>query len=718
MATPQADSVVLNDEAKKRHELIVRNLQEVLGDAQLQKHLANQKNISVYWGTATTGRPHVGYFVPMQKISDFLRAGIRVTILFADLHGYLDNLKSTFELLEKRVQYYEHVIKALLGAFDVPLDKLNFAKGSSYQLTEAYTQDVLRLCANVSQRDALKAGAEVVKQVQSPCLSGMMYPLLQALDEQYLKVDAQLGGVDQRKIFILAEEQLPKLKLGKRYHFMNPMVPGLTGAKMSSSEKETKIDLLDPPELVEAKIKSAACPKTSGDEEAQNGVLSFYEFVIFPTIKSVDLKGDGNLRFENSVDLNAAFNDGKVSEEELKAYLVEFLNGILGKVRHACDNEEMKEILTKAYPVDDGNEIVNEKQSESSVELNANGKDMLQKLANGLELIESPKLLQRIQSGDPVRVLWRVSAKGHFHLGYLKSLLELRRLKRLGCQCTILISDLGGYLDNEKCPWNARTSRVDYYERVLKEFLSALDLSDVPIKRSDEHQFKRYVTTDVLVCTIDYSDYTINMYKSACHITRDESALVQGNSLGCHLCPIYHFLDVHFADISGSCRLPLQATLVHKTVNGTDGARMSASSVDSQLDPADTPKQLKSKIAKSFCEPGNLNGNIAIQLAEALVLPLHDFKRKNEDISLFNWLRLAQTIERSAENGGNLEIRDYAELERLFVDEKLHPADLKSHVVQQLNKFLEPIRSALDVATLSKLLKAAFPPAPKGAKKK
>lgn len=29
----------------------------------------------------------------------------------------------------------------------------------------AYTQDVLRLCGQISQRDALRAGAEVVKQV-------------------------------------------------------------------------------------------------------------------------------------------------------------------------------------------------------------------------------------------------------------------------------------------------------------------------------------------------------------------------------------------------------------------------------------------------------------------------------------------------------------------------------------------------------------------------
>ena len=31
----------------------------------------------------------------------------------------------------------------------------------------------------------------------------------QALDEEYLKVDAQFGGVDQRKIFTLAEKVPP-----------------------------------------------------------------------------------------------------------------------------------------------------------------------------------------------------------------------------------------------------------------------------------------------------------------------------------------------------------------------------------------------------------------------------------------------------------------------------------------------------------------------------
>ena len=54
-------------------------------------------------------------------------------------------------------------------------------------------------------------------------LSGLLYPGLQALDEEYLKVDAQFGGVDQRKIFTFAEKYLPQLGYEKRVHFMNPM---------------------------------------------------------------------------------------------------------------------------------------------------------------------------------------------------------------------------------------------------------------------------------------------------------------------------------------------------------------------------------------------------------------------------------------------------------------------------------------------------------------
>lgn len=115
-------------------------------------------------------------------------------------------MKAPWDLLEKRTEYYTLVIKAALKSIGVPIEKLKFIKGTDYQLSREYTLDVYRLSSIVSEHDAKKAGAEVVKQSSNPLLSGLLYPGLQALDEQYLKCDAQFGGIDQRKIFMFAEE--------------------------------------------------------------------------------------------------------------------------------------------------------------------------------------------------------------------------------------------------------------------------------------------------------------------------------------------------------------------------------------------------------------------------------------------------------------------------------------------------------------------------------
>lgn len=56
---------------------ICRPLQEVLGEEKL-KQVLQERELKVYWGTATTGKPHVAYFVPMSKIADFLKAGCEV----------------------------------------------------------------------------------------------------------------------------------------------------------------------------------------------------------------------------------------------------------------------------------------------------------------------------------------------------------------------------------------------------------------------------------------------------------------------------------------------------------------------------------------------------------------------------------------------------------------------------------------------------------------
>lgn len=70
--------------AAERYELITRDLQEVLGSDLIKGILdKNERPLRCYWGTAPTGRPHVGYFVALSKIADFLRAGVVVKVLLA-----------------------------------------------------------------------------------------------------------------------------------------------------------------------------------------------------------------------------------------------------------------------------------------------------------------------------------------------------------------------------------------------------------------------------------------------------------------------------------------------------------------------------------------------------------------------------------------------------------------------------------------------------------
>ena len=260
MVIPTPASAANDMTPAKKQALIQQNLQETSGVERIEEVL-KKRDLSVYWGTAITDKPDVAYFVPMLKLADFLKAGCEVKVLFDDLNAYLDmGENASWELTGHRAKYYEHAIKAMLESLGAPLNNLTFVQGSLYQLGREYTLDVYKLASRVTEYDARKAGAEVVKQVSHQFMPGLLYPGLQALNEQYLNCDAQFGGVDQREIFTYAEKYLPLLGYAKRAHLMNPMVPGLQVTKMSSSDEDSKIYLLDSPETLKKKFKAFCEP--------------------------------------------------------------------------------------------------------------------------------------------------------------------------------------------------------------------------------------------------------------------------------------------------------------------------------------------------------------------------------------------------------------------------------------------------------------------------
>ncbi|MBW2981916.1 tyrosine--tRNA ligase [Candidatus Woesearchaeota archaeon] len=339
-------------DVKEKLELIKRNTQEIVTEDELKELLKKKKNPAVYLGTAVTGRPHVGYFMWVLKMADFLKAGFKVKLLLADIHGALDN--TPWDLLDNRSKYYNIVIPAMFEAVGADIKNFEIIQGSDFQLKDDYVFDVLKMSTMASVHDCTKAASDVVKQSENPKLSGLIYPIMQAVDEEYLKVDIQYGGIDQRKILMFAREYLPKIGYERRIEVMTPLIPGLTaGGKMSASVKASKIDLIDDEKAVKEKLNAAFCPEGIIEE---NGVLAFCKYVLM-TIKQ-DKKEEfiikrpekwgGNLTYKTYEELEKDFAAKKLHPMDLKNAVAEEINKLLELIRKKVKGKE--ELIKKAYP--------------------------------------------------------------------------------------------------------------------------------------------------------------------------------------------------------------------------------------------------------------------------------------------------------------------------------------------------------------------------------
>jgi tyrosyl-tRNA synthetase len=337
-------------DTNERFQLIKRNTQEIITEEELIKLLEEKKHPSVYLGTSVTGRPHIGYFAWVQKLADFLKAGFKVKVLLADIHGALDN--TPWELLEKRYKYYEIVIPAMIEAMGGDLKNFELVKGSDFQVNKDYILDVLKMSTLTSIRDCTKAASDVVKMGDNPKLSGLIYPIMQALDEEYLGVDIQMGALDQRKILVFAREFLPQVGYKSRVELMIPFIRGLTQeGKMSSSIKNSKIDLIDDEKTIKDKLKNAYC--LEGDPE--NGVLEFAETVIMTQkmdkneefVIDRPEKWGGPLHFKTREELHEAFITKKLHPMDLKSGVGVEINKLLAPIRQKFKGKE--QIIEEAY---------------------------------------------------------------------------------------------------------------------------------------------------------------------------------------------------------------------------------------------------------------------------------------------------------------------------------------------------------------------------------
>ncbi len=340
-------------EKEEAFNLIKRNTQEIVSEDELLDLLATKENPVAYWGTATTGRIHIGYFIPLTKIADFLNAGVTFKILLADFHAHLDDSKSPWDLLDARTEYYKQIIIAMLESLGADISKLIFIRGRDIELEKQYSSDLLRLSTLVTIKRAIRAGAEVVRQSSDPKIGGLIYPLMQTVDVSALKADIAYSGIDQRGIYMLSREVLPELGYKKPICVFTPMLPGLKGEKMSASDTASKIDCLDAEASITKKVLKSFCPEKQIEE---NGVILFVKTVLFPLLEKRNKKYcvertekfGGNIEFATYDELEKNFVEGSLHPQDFKKSVAKYVNILLEHVREKF--EDKQDLLNSAYP--------------------------------------------------------------------------------------------------------------------------------------------------------------------------------------------------------------------------------------------------------------------------------------------------------------------------------------------------------------------------------
>ena len=336
----------------ERLDLVTRHTEEVVTEDELRA-LFEDGDPSAYIGYAPTGEMHIGHFTTMRKLADFLRAGVEVTVLIADLHAHLDDNKSPFDLLDARSAYYETAIEGMIEAAGADPDDVEFVRGTDFQLGEEYTLEMYRMAAETTIARSQRAASEVVRESDSPNLGGLIYPLMQSLDVKALEADIAYGGIDQRGIYMLSREILPDHGGESPICLFAPLLSGLSGGKMSASDEASKVNLTDDPEEVEEKIGQAFCP--AGEVEG-NGVLEYLEHLVFPVL---DVRGEsfvverpeeygGDLTYETYEEVEADFVSGELHPADLKPSAGAAISEVIAPIRERLNDRP--ELLAEAYP--------------------------------------------------------------------------------------------------------------------------------------------------------------------------------------------------------------------------------------------------------------------------------------------------------------------------------------------------------------------------------
>jgi len=243
-------------------EFLTRAMSQVIVKEDLAKQLrSGERQLRIKQGfDPTHPNLHIGHAVPLRKLRRFAEWGHEIVIIVGDWTTQIGDPTDRDDA--RPVMTHEKVLENAQTYLDqfhkiVPREGVRIVMQSEW-FGKFGLGDVIRLASRFTTQQML-AREEFRKRLEKKTpipIKDILYPLLQAYDSVAIESDVEVGGTDQ--LFnILAGRELQE-QVGQRPQsvFINQLLEGLDGEKMSKSKPATAIWLTDPPNDVYGKVMS------------------------------------------------------------------------------------------------------------------------------------------------------------------------------------------------------------------------------------------------------------------------------------------------------------------------------------------------------------------------------------------------------------------------------------------------------------------------------
>lgn len=320
--------------------------EEVIVESDLKSLLEGQQRPRHYIGFEISGYLHLGTILMSGfKINDMAKAGVDCKVYLADWHSFINNkLGGDWEAIKKAAKYFEE-------GFNFMCPKAKVVLGSDvYHNNDDYWRDVVKFSKNVTlARNTRCISIMGRSESEAQDFAQYMYPPMQGVDIKYLGPDLPHGGMDQRKIHVLAREVFPKLGWRKPTCVHHHLLMGLAepskaegddkaarveAAKMSKSKPWTAIFIHDSEDQIRDKLAKAWCP---AKEVEMNPVMELVKYVIFHEREEFTIerpaKFGGDVEYAGYESLERDYVAGKIHPQDLKSSVARDIDRIVAPIR-------------------------------------------------------------------------------------------------------------------------------------------------------------------------------------------------------------------------------------------------------------------------------------------------------------------------------------------------------------------------------------------------